>query len=168
MDGSTAGGDAADRDGQRVQVARVTVADVDGVVPLMQQYCRFYEVDVDPAALEGVSRACLDDPERTGIQLIARAATGLPLGFATVFWTWETTGGGEVAVMNDLYVVAESRGQGVGRALLEACGREAVARGIGRLTWQTAPDNTRAQALYDRVGAAVEQWYEYTLQVGGP
>jgi RimJ/RimL family protein N-acetyltransferase len=32
-----------------------------------------------------------------------------------------------------------------------------------RLEWQTALDNHRAQAVYDRVGGKREQWYDYSL-----
>ena len=34
-----------------------------------------------------------------------------------------------------------------------------------RLDWQTATDNLRAQAVYDRVGATREQWVDYWLPV---
>jgi RimJ/RimL family protein N-acetyltransferase len=29
--------------------------------------------------------------------------------------------------------------------------------------WQTARDNQRAQALYDRIGARREEWLDYSL-----
>jgi len=150
------------------EVARVGTADIAVVVPLMEDYCRFYAAEPGRTALERISRACVDDPVRTGFQLLARSSSRRPLGFATVYWTWATTSGGQVAVMNDLFVAAQARGQGVGYALLKACAVEVAARGLSRMTWQTAPANTSAQALYDRVGATVESWYEYTLDVGAP
>jgi len=65
--------------------------------------------------------------------------------------------------MNDLYVVAEARGEGVGRALLEASAGVARERGAARLTWLTAQDNETAQHLYDSTGA--ERWYSIAYEL---
>jgi RimJ/RimL family protein N-acetyltransferase len=44
-----------------------------------------------------------------------------------------------------------------------ACRQQCADRGAKRMTWQTALDNHRAQAVYDRVGASREQWLDYSL-----
>ena len=67
--------------------------------------------------------------------------------------------------MNDLYVAPEGRGSGAAEAMIEACRRECAAHGARKLTWQTAPDNERAQRVYDRIGATREQWIDYWLAV---
>jgi RimJ/RimL family protein N-acetyltransferase len=36
-------------------------------------------------------------------------------------------------------------------------------RGAVRVEWQTALDNQRAQAVYERVGGKREQWLSYSL-----
>jgi RimJ/RimL family protein N-acetyltransferase len=48
---------------------------------------------------------------------------------------------------------------------IESCRAECAACGARRLTWQTAPGNLRARAVYDRVGANREQWLDYWLAV---
>ena len=54
-------------------------------------------------------------------------------------------------------------------ALIEECGRLAARRGATSLGWQTAKDNLRAQAVYERVGAKREEWVDYSLATGpGP
>ena len=65
--------------------------------------------------------------------------------------------------MNDLFVTESARGQGLAEALIEACRAECAGHGARRLHWQTAPDNRRAQAVYERVGADREQWVDYSL-----
>ena len=67
--------------------------------------------------------------------------------------------------MNDLYVAEEARGQGVGRALIEAAATVARERGAHHLEWVTAPDNATAQRLYDSTGAERETWIAYELDV---
>ena len=145
-------------------IERVTEADLAELLPLTRGYCDFYEVAPADEALLALSRALIADPDREGVQLIARN-DGHAVGFATIFWSWATTSAERIGVMNDLFVAPEARGTGLAEALIEACRAECAARGAGKLTWQTAPDNAAAMKVYDRVGATREQWVDYWLQV---
>ncbi|MFM8561212.1 MAG: N-acetyltransferase family protein [Solirubrobacterales bacterium] len=140
--------------------------DLDELLPLMRAYCDFYEVAPVDADLLGMSRALIADPDREGVQLIARDGEGAAVGFATVFWTWQTLDAGRLAVMNDLYVSPGSRGDGLAEALIEGCADQARRHGALSLGWQTAGDNERAQKVYGRVGAERSQWLDYTLALG--
>jgi GNAT superfamily N-acetyltransferase len=144
-------------------IARVGEADLDDVQALMRAYCDFYEAAPADDDLLALSTALIDDPAREGVQLLARDPSGRATGFATVYWSWSTTGACRIGIMNDLFVAESARGQGVAEALIEACRGECVRRGARRLSWQTAPDNLRAQAVYDRVGATRERWVDYWL-----
>ena len=144
-------------------IARVGRGDIDPLLPLMRAYCDFYAVSPSDEDLVAMSTALIDDPDREGVQLIARNGAGQAVAFATVFWSWSTSDAARLAVMNDLFVSEGARGQGLAEDLIEACRAEAARRGAQRLTWQTAPDNARAQAVYDRVGATREQWVDYWL-----
>ena len=146
-------------------IAAVCEDDLGDLLPLMRAYCDFYEVTPSDEDLLALSRSLIGDPERDGIQLIARGPDGAALGFATVFWTWSTTHAARIAIMNDLFVVPAARGARLGEALIAACADRCRARGVTSLTWQTAVDNTRAQALYDRIGARRSQWLDYDLPV---
>ena len=147
-------------------IDRVTPADVDALLPLLRAYCDFYEVAPSDRELEALVRALIDDPEHEGTQLLARDEAGDAVGFATIYWTWSTTDACQIGVMNDLFVAERGRGRGLAGRLIEACRAECARRGAQRLTWQTAPDNLRAQAVYDRVGGVREQWVDYWLPVG--
>ncbi|TML44379.1 MAG: GNAT family N-acetyltransferase [Actinobacteria bacterium] len=146
------------------EIARVAEGDLIELLPLMRAYCHFYEVDPSDEALLALSRALIADPEREGVQLLARNG-GRAVGFATIFWSWATTSAERIGVMNDLYVAPEARGTGVAEALIAACRAECAAHGAGKLTWQTATDNAAAMKVYDRVGATREQWVDYWLPV---
>ena len=147
-----------------MRVDRVTERDLEDLLPLMRGYCDFYEVAPGDADLLAMSRALIGDPEREGVQLIARDDDGRAVGFATVFWSWSTLSAGRIGVMNDLFVSPDARGGGSAEALIAACRDEARARGAVWLGWQTAPDNERAQRVYDRVGAERAQWIDYGLR----
>ncbi len=147
-------------------VSVVTERDLPELLPLMRAYCDFYNVAPSDADLLALSRACLADPGREGVQFLARRG-GEPVGFSTVFWSWATTEGGRVGVMHDLYVAPAARATGVADGLVRACQARCRARGARRLLWQTAPDNGRAQAVYRRLGATREQWVDYWLDTAG-
>ena len=147
-------------------ITPVGEGDLDDLLPLMRAYCDFYEVAPVDADLLGMSRALLADRDREGVQLIARDGDGAAVGFATVFWTWQTLDAARLAVMNDLYVSPESRGAGLAEALIGACAEQARRHGASSLGWQTALDNERAQKVYDRVGAKRSQWLDYELALG--
>jgi GNAT superfamily N-acetyltransferase len=144
-------------------IRRAEVADLDELLALMRAYCDFYAVSPTDADLLALARALIDDPEHEGVQLLALQPGGRVAGFATLYWSWSTADASRIGVMNDLFVAEAERGRGVAERLIEACRAECAKRGAHRLTWQTAPDNLRAQAVYDRVGATREQWTDYWL-----
>jgi GNAT superfamily N-acetyltransferase len=146
-------------------IERVDTADLDELLVLMRAYCDFYEVAPSNADLLAIATALIGDPVNEGVQLIAREPDGRAVAFATVYWTWSTTSGCRIGIMNDLFVVEDARGRGIADRLIEACRAECTQRGARQLAWQTAPDNLRAQAVYDRVGGTREQWVDYWLPV---
>ena len=162
-DTGASGGDAG-----RVRIERVGEDDLAELLPLLRGYCDFYEVSPSDDALLALARALIADPEREGVQLLARDGDSRAVGFATVYWSWATTSAQRIGVMNDLYVAPEARGSGAAEALVEACRDECARHGAGKLTWQTAPDNAPAQKLYDRIGAHREQWVDYWVRVTPP
>jgi GNAT superfamily N-acetyltransferase len=146
--------------------ATITVVreeDLDDLLSLMRAYCDFYEVAPSDAALLAMSRALIADPAREGVQLVARDPDATAIAFATIYWTWQTLSASRAAVMNDLFVAEPARGQGVAEALIAACGDQARAHGAPKLSWTTAKDNLRAQAVYDRVGGQRSEWLDYDL-----
>lgn len=53
--------------------------------------------------------------------------------------------------LQDLFTVPEARGQGIGRALIEAVYERAQAAGSPRVYWMTQESNATARRLYDQV-----------------
>jgi GNAT superfamily N-acetyltransferase len=149
-----------------VPTARVREADLPELLPLVRAYCDFYDVAPGDDALLALSRALLADPDREGVQLLARDDAGRPAGFASVYWSWDTLLAARVGIMHDLFVTPAMRGRGVGEALIDACRAECRRHGAVKLGWQTAHDNRLAQRLYERVGATRDEWVDYWLPAG--
>jgi GNAT superfamily N-acetyltransferase len=144
-------------------IALLRAEDLVELLPLMRAYADFYAVHPSDAALLRMSGALIADPVHEGVQLIARDPDGSAIGFATVFWTWSTLSASRLGVLNDLFVTPDARGRGTGEALIQAALAQCRRHGAAQLSWQTARDNARAQALYDRLGAHREEWLDYWL-----
>ena len=151
---------------EEFEVFEAGEVEVPQLLPLMRAYCDFYEVGPSDEALTDMALALLDEPDLEGLQLIARDDDGQAVGFATIFWSWSTLAASRIAVMNDLYVDPAGRGRGYAERLIEACVDHARERGASSVEWQTARDNDRAQAVYERVGGQRDdRWLDYSLAV---
>jgi ribosomal protein S18 acetylase RimI-like enzyme len=146
-------------EGAEIRPARA--GEVEELLPLMRAYCDFYASSPSDAGLREMARALISDPEQ-GALFVARR--GEMIGFAAMGWKWSSTRGARIGVLEDLFVTPEARGQGFAEALIEACAGRCRERGAPVLEWYTAPDNDRAQAVYDRVGGTAETWIQYELE----
>jgi len=147
------------------ETSRVGESDLQELLPLVRAYCDFYDVAPTDEALLAVSRALIADPDREGVQLMARDNGMEAVGFATVYWSWDTLIADRVGIMHDLFVSPPARGTGVADLLIDSCVEECRRHGAAKLGWQTARDNARAQAVYKRVGATRDEWIDYWLAV---
>ncbi|HXV35157.1 MAG TPA: GNAT family N-acetyltransferase [Gaiellaceae bacterium] len=75
-----------------------------------------------------------------------------PEGFAELRFRPSLYTGALDAYLEELYVVPERRGQGIGRALLEAAMSEARGRGAARIDLNTSVEDLAAIALYESAG----------------
>jgi GNAT superfamily N-acetyltransferase len=145
-----------------VEIAPVAAAEFERLLPLIAAYQRFYEVEaIDEERNRAFFRRFLA-PSEDGMLLAARDGDEI-VGYACLYWHFSSLSAAESVLMNDLFVSEAARGSGVGRALIEASAAVARDRGAAHLEWATAPDNARAQALYDSTGAERSEWVEYEL-----
>jgi GNAT superfamily N-acetyltransferase len=89
---------------------------------------------------------------------------GTAVGFALFFHNFSTFLGLPGVYLEDLFVIPEQRGRGIGRALLRELARLAVERGCGRLEWSVLDWNRDAIGFYERLGAQPNsEWTVYRL-----
>ncbi|HEX5990465.1 MAG TPA: GNAT family N-acetyltransferase [Solirubrobacterales bacterium] len=147
-----------------IEIAPVADEEFEQLLPLIAAYQRFYEVaEIDDARNRSFFRRFLA-PSEDGLLLGARRE-GRLVGYACLYWHFSSLESTECVLMNDLYVDESARGQGVGRALIEASAEIARERGVPFVEWSTAPDNETAQRLYDSTGAERSEWFSYELRV---
>jgi ribosomal protein S18 acetylase RimI-like enzyme len=149
-----------------VSVRPATEADLPALLPLVRAYATFYESDPPEAGIERMCRALIADPQGAGFILAGCDGDGKVVGFAAVAWKWSSLRGAVIGYLDDLYVDPEARGSGLADALIAACADRLRERGAPAMAWLTRPDNHRARAVYDRVGAVGEEFIEYELELG--
>ena len=121
--------------------------------PLWDAYCAFYEATV-PEEVTKMTWGRILDPEIPfmGAYVATDGEHGDLLGFATWILHPATWSLGPRCYMEDLFVVPEERGQGIGKALIEVIVEQAKREKCGKVYWMTKADNAAARGLYDKLG----------------
>jgi GNAT superfamily N-acetyltransferase len=97
--------------------------------------------------------------ERPSAEVVIAEHDGEPAGFALFFHNYSTFLARPGLYLEDLFVLPELRGRGIGRALLVCLARLALERGCGRFEWWVLDWNEPAIRFYRRLGAvAMDEW----------
>ena len=137
--------------------------DVPLIAELIRGLARYEKLEHEVVMTEEKLSDSLFGERRYAETLIAEN-DGEPVGFALFFHNFSTFLAQPGIYLEDLFVVPEQRGRGVGRALLERLARVAVDRGCGRLEWAVLDWNKDAITFYERLGAkANSDWTVYRL-----
>jgi GNAT superfamily N-acetyltransferase len=93
--------------------------------------------------------------ERPVIEAVIAWDDESALGFALYFHNYSTFLARRGLYLEDLFVVPEARGRGIGKALIRHCARIAVERGCGRFEWAVLDWNRPAIEFYQSIGATM-------------
>ena len=108
-------------------------------------------------------RVALFGPQPAAYALVAESANQV-VGFALYFRSFSTWEGVHGIYLEDLSVMPEYRGTGLGRALLTSLAELAAERGYARLEWAVLDWNQPAIDFYRSLGAvAMDEWTVYRL-----
>jgi len=89
---------------------------------------------------------------------------GVPAGFALYFFNYSTWLGRPGLYLEDLFVLPEFRGHGIGKALLQRVAAIAQEEGCMRLQWEVLDWNTPAIDFYSAMGAEfLDSWRNVRL-----
>ena len=130
-------------------VRPVVDADFEQWLPLWTGYNTFYKRTL-PDQITRTAWARFLDPKEPMHALVAEQ-DGALLGLVHYLFHRNTTMVGPVCYLQDLFTAPETRGKGVGKALIEAVYEKAKAAGSPRVYWHTHETNKTAMRLYDYV-----------------
>lgn len=134
------------------------------IVDLIQQLARY---EKEPAAAVVTDEDILRDGFGANpyFQVLIAEWQQQPAGFAFYFFNYSTWLGRPGLYLEDLFVIPEFRGKGIGKALLVELARIAVRLNCGRMQWQVLDWNQPAIDFYESLGAKhLTEWYNYRLE----
>ena len=117
--------------------------------PLWQGYLAFYGATIPPEATD-TTWARLHDPAEP-MHALGAEHDGRLVGIVHYLFHRSTWTIGPYCYLQDLFTAEGARGQGAGRALIEAVYEKAAEAGASRVYWLTQEGNATARALYDRL-----------------
>jgi GNAT superfamily N-acetyltransferase len=146
-----------------VTIRAAEPADVPVVAGMIRELAKFEKLEHEVVMTEELLRGGLFGPHPYAEAVLA-LAEAKPVGFALFFHTFSTFLARPGIYLEDLFVLADHRGRGVGRALLGHLAHLAVERGCGRLEWAVLNWNREAIRFYERLGARPNsEWTVYRL-----
>ncbi len=102
--------------------------------------------------------------ERPEAEVVLAYDDDEPVGFALFCHSYSTFLARKGLYLEDLFVLPDHRGRGVGQALLSHLARVAVERECGRMEWAVLDWNESAIGFYEKIGArAMDGWTVYRL-----
>src|SRR5258708_33096181 len=138
-------------------------------VPLILRFIRgLAEYEREPNAVVATEADLLRDgfgPEPKYRSLIAEW-DNVPAGFAFFCHNYSTWRGRAGLYLEDLFVLPEMRGKGIGKALLQRVAQIAVDENYYGVRWMVLEWNEPAIKLYDSLGAKVLGEWETMLLTG--
>ena len=137
-----------------LRIERATERDVPLIRRLIQGLAEYEKLAHEVTATEAGLRETLFGARPAADVIIAYAGE-TPAGFALFFPNYSTFLGKPGLYLEDLFVLPEWRGHGIGRALLTQLARIAVERGCGRFEWSVLDWNEPAIGFYKSLGATL-------------
>lgn len=144
-------------------IRRAAARDVPAMVQLVHDLAAYEKAPDQCTLTDAALRAALFGPEPAVFAHVAEL-DGAVAGIAIWFRNYSTWHGAHGIYLEDLYVTPAARGHGLGKALLTALAREAVANGYQRVEWSVLDWNAPAIDFYRSLGAgAQDEWSTYRL-----
>ena len=144
-------------------IEKVTDKNFNDVMPLIEEYQKFYGVvNIDKDKNKLYFHRFVDSNENGVLHILK--IDNQTIGFTTIYKCFSSTRAEEIAVLNDLYISPSHRGKGFGKKLINHAVETAKLLGYSRLQWLTAQDNEAAQKLYDSLDANKSSWFFYAKE----
>ncbi|HEY9462838.1 MAG TPA: GNAT family N-acetyltransferase [Vicinamibacterales bacterium] len=141
-----------------IRIVPAQASDVPIILEMIKALAEYEQLTHEVVATEDDLRQSLFGPRPAGEVVLAYAGD-TPIGFALFFHNFSTFLGRHGLYLEDLFVVPEWRGKGVGKQLLAHIAAIAESRKCGRMEWAVLDWNESAIAFYRRMGAHVlDDW----------
>ncbi len=146
-----------------ITIRPATRADVPLVLEFIRALARYERLEHEVLATEADLGEALFG-ERRHAEVVFACSDGKAVGFALFFHNFSTFRGRPGIYLEDLFVLPEARGRGIGRRLLAYLARTAVERRCARLEWAVLDWNEPSIRFYRSLGAVpMDEWTLFRL-----
>ena len=133
-----------------LNIREIEITDKDRWLELWSGYLIFYKASL-PESQTNLTWERLFDANFNVNGLVAEI-DGKVVGFTHFLFRPSTWAKNDYCYLEDLYVDSDTRGKGVGRALINAVSERAQEKSANRVYWTTQNTNSQALILYDSFG----------------
>ncbi|RXI98591.1 GNAT family N-acetyltransferase [Anaerobacillus alkaliphilus] len=144
-------------------IRQVVKEDAKDLVQLMKNYIVDFYQKPEPKEedVEALIHRLIMEPS-SGIQFVAEKEEKL-VGFATLYFSFSTLQLKKVAILNDMFINEDARGEKIGEQLFQTSLSYIRENDFAYMTWETAKDNLIAQSLYNKMGGKISEWLVYEM-----
>jgi ribosomal protein S18 acetylase RimI-like enzyme len=142
-----------------MEIYQAAIEDLEGVAKLFNLYRMFYQQPSDPEGTKSYIKERIENKD--SVIFIVKDQQKY-VGFTQLYPTFSSISMKRAWILNDLYVNAQARKQGIGEMLLHRVKDFAIETGAKSISLETASDNYAAQRLYEKNGYIRDsQFYHY-------
>ncbi len=147
-----------------ISIGRVRESDFEELTQLIHALAAFEELAPPDAEALGRLRRDAFDPHPPFEAFLVRNIHAQAIGYMIVFFSYSSFRGQRTMYLEDIFILPESRGQGVGTACMKFLVQRARELNCGRVEWQVLDWNVKAISFYDGIGAQhMKEWYPYRI-----
>lgn len=139
-----------------MRLYQATTKDLEGVSRLFNEYRMFYG---QPSDDMGAVQFIKERLEKHDSIIFAASSENGYAGFVQLYPSFSSVSMKRTWILNDLYVTADARREGVGQALIDEALKLCKRTNAKSVTLQTAPSNKSAQKLYEKNGFLIDDSY---------
>lgn len=144
-----------------MEVFQARIEHVEVVASLFDAYRQYYGQGSD---LEGAKKFLSERISQNESVIFVAFEGEQALGFTQLYPTFSSVSMKRQWILNDLFVKADARNLGIGKAILQTAQVFVEKLGHKGLLLETTPDNAKAQKLYENLGWKREENFYYYWQ----
>jgi ribosomal protein S18 acetylase RimI-like enzyme len=148
-----------------INIRKAELEDLNSTVSIFEQYRHFYQCENNIALATNFIQTRIEQQESVIFIAEDSMQGNTVIGFVQLYPLFSSTGLKKLWLLNDLFVDANYRKQGIAEKLIENAKELAKQTSARGLVLETSASNLPAQTLYEKIGFSKSQSFYYELDL---